>query len=96
MCRCQVADMTSGTRQATVSGPIGSLCESPPRLLALPDLDDPDAFVRPAGCVEDQPFGERLLEIGGEPLVALPARCHVLDECVRHASKVDDAGLVSV
>ena len=78
------------------AGPVESLCEAAPGLFALPDLDDAKTLVGTAGGVQDQPVGQGVLDVRCEPLVALPARSDVLDECVRHDRTMDTSGLASV
>lgn len=64
--------------------------------LVLPDSDDPEAFIRWAGEVQDQTSGRGLHGLGRDALVVLPARCDVLNEGVRHAGTVAHAGFISV
>ena len=78
------------------AGPVESPLRSGARIFALPDLDDAKALVGSAGGVQDQPVGQGVLDVRCEPLVALPARSDVLDQCVRHDRTMDTGGLASV
>ena len=60
MTRCvglERAEVVRRVGEAAVGGTARTLDEAVPRVLALPDLDDANAFVRASRGVEDQPLG---------------------------------------
>ena len=70
--------------------------EALPGALALPDLDDPDAFVRGSGDMQDQAGRDGLNCSGAEALVVVPACRDILDNGIGHCSSVEHGGVISV
>lgn len=67
-----------------------------PRVLALPDRDDPEPLVGRACCMDQEAIRGRSLERLLEALVLLPARGDVVDERIRHAGRVRESGIALV